>query len=338
MFLKNPELASLLTWEEHPELFDMCVCALSKKGWIKCSRRAARSQIRIASDSATLRKHESIQRSNENVNSTITWTEYKSMTFTSMVISKIVRLANIILRVFRRTIKEVEKNDHLRDEPPRNFHLHLSRFGKSNEPTSNPSSTRVSSVQPNVAPARKHLFASSLNSASPPFYPSSSFNQDVPVPQKRDSGIINKTSFSYPFEENFSSNSSGVPRGKNASRSNSQDRSYIYDSIRPVVGKSSNLHSSGSSSQRSSNNQVVRVSQQAHANQRPTSKASSTDSSENEELDSPTSLNKSKTALVGKGKTQSNGRIPSFLYNGAAGSMGLGHGDHNFPGAPALLQ
>ncbi|KAF6149416.1 hypothetical protein GIB67_016954 [Kingdonia uniflora] len=72
--------------------------------------------------------------------------------------------------------------------------------------------------------------------------------------------------------------------------------------------------------------------------QRPTSRASSTDSSENGELDSPTGLNKLKTALVGKGKTQSSGRIPSFLYNGAAGSMGLGHGDHNFPGAPALLQ
>ncbi|KAF6156609.1 hypothetical protein GIB67_014588 [Kingdonia uniflora] len=45
MLLKNPELASLLTWEEDPELLDMCVCALSKKGRVKCSRRAARSQI-----------------------------------------------------------------------------------------------------------------------------------------------------------------------------------------------------------------------------------------------------------------------------------------------------
>ncbi|KAF6136988.1 hypothetical protein GIB67_030752 [Kingdonia uniflora] len=175
-------------------------------------------------------------------------------------------------------------------------------FGKSNEPTSNPSSTRVSSVQPNGAPARKHVFASTLNSASPPFYPSSSSNQDVPVTQKMDSGIIIKTSSSYPFEDNFFSNSSGVPRGKNVSRSNSQDRNYIDDSICPVVGKSSNQQSSGFPPQRSSNNQVVRVSQQAHANQRLTSRASSTDSSENGELDSPTGLNKSKTALVGKGK------------------------------------
>ncbi|KAF6167159.1 hypothetical protein GIB67_029797 [Kingdonia uniflora] len=191
-------------------------------------------------------------------------------------------------------------------------------FGKSNEPTSNPSSTRVSSVQPNAAPARKHVFPSSLNSASPLFYPSSSSNQDVPVTQKRDFGVINKTLF-YPFEENFSSNFSGVSRGKNVSRSNSQDRNYIDDSIRPVVRKSSNLQSSGFSPQRSSNNQVVRVSQQAHVNQRPTSRASSTDSSENGELDSPTGLNKSKTALVGKGKTQSSGMIPSFLYNGCIG-------------------
>ncbi|KAF6139003.1 hypothetical protein GIB67_010729 [Kingdonia uniflora] len=55
------------------------------------------------------REHESIQRSSENVDSTITWTEYKSMTYTSMVINEIVRLANIVHGVFRRTIKEVEK-------------------------------------------------------------------------------------------------------------------------------------------------------------------------------------------------------------------------------------
>ncbi|KAF6149415.1 hypothetical protein GIB67_016953 [Kingdonia uniflora] len=123
-------------------------------------------------------------------------------------------------------------------------HSEVNRFGKSNEPTSKSSSTRVSSVQPSVAPARKHVFASSLNSASLPFYPSSSSNQDVPVTQKRDSRIINKTSSSYPFEEIFSSNSSGIPRGKNVSRSNSHDMNYIDDSIRPVVGKSSNLQSS----------------------------------------------------------------------------------------------
>ncbi|KAF6147767.1 hypothetical protein GIB67_006740, partial [Kingdonia uniflora] len=58
------------------------------------------------------REHESILRSRENLDSTITWTEYKSMTFTSMVISEIVRLANIVPGVFRKTIKEVEINGY----------------------------------------------------------------------------------------------------------------------------------------------------------------------------------------------------------------------------------
>ncbi|KAF6151953.1 hypothetical protein GIB67_010527 [Kingdonia uniflora] len=35
------------------------------------------------------------------------------MTFTSMVISEIVRLSNIVLGVFRRRIKEVEKNGYM---------------------------------------------------------------------------------------------------------------------------------------------------------------------------------------------------------------------------------
>lgn len=47
MMLANPELASLLFWEEDYELLEICVCALSKTGRKKCSRGAARSQILV---------------------------------------------------------------------------------------------------------------------------------------------------------------------------------------------------------------------------------------------------------------------------------------------------
>ncbi|KAF6172291.1 hypothetical protein GIB67_024913 [Kingdonia uniflora] len=58
------------------------------------------------------RENESILGSRENVDSAITWTKYKSMIFISMVISKIVRLANIIPGVFRKAIKEVDINGY----------------------------------------------------------------------------------------------------------------------------------------------------------------------------------------------------------------------------------
>uniref|UniRef100_A0A5B7A431 Alkaline/neutral invertase n=1 Tax=Davidia involucrata TaxID=16924 RepID=A0A5B7A431_DAVIN len=47
MFLENPEMASLLFWEEDYELLEICVCALSKSGRKKCSRGAAKSQILV---------------------------------------------------------------------------------------------------------------------------------------------------------------------------------------------------------------------------------------------------------------------------------------------------
>ncbi|KAG4983345.1 hypothetical protein JHK87_028094 [Glycine soja] len=47
MLLKNPEMASMLFWEEDYELLDICVCGLSKSGRKRCSRGAARSQILI---------------------------------------------------------------------------------------------------------------------------------------------------------------------------------------------------------------------------------------------------------------------------------------------------
>lgn len=74
----------------------------------------------------------------------------------------------------------------------------------------------------------------------------------------------------------------------------------------------------------------------------PPSTALSINSFEAGEVDSPSEANKSKTALIAKGKgvAQGNGR-GSVLYNGtvigATGGMNVSHGDQNFPGAPAFL-
>ncbi|ESQ29703.1 hypothetical protein EUTSA_v10023341mg [Eutrema salsugineum] len=47
LLLANPEMASLLFWEEDYELLDICVCGLSKSGRKKCSRIAAKTQILV---------------------------------------------------------------------------------------------------------------------------------------------------------------------------------------------------------------------------------------------------------------------------------------------------
>ncbi|MED6193118.1 hypothetical protein PIB30_016003 [Stylosanthes scabra] len=47
MFLRNPEIAAMLCWEEDLEILETCVCALSKSGRAKCSRDVAKSHILV---------------------------------------------------------------------------------------------------------------------------------------------------------------------------------------------------------------------------------------------------------------------------------------------------
>ncbi|KAH8479478.1 hypothetical protein H0E87_031326 [Populus deltoides] len=55
------------------------------------------------------KEHEAILRNRENKDqSRITWQEYKSMTFTQMVINETVRLGNIVPGIFRKVLKDVE--------------------------------------------------------------------------------------------------------------------------------------------------------------------------------------------------------------------------------------
>ncbi|KAG1346255.1 putative protein MLN51 [Cocos nucifera] len=283
---------------------------------------------------------------------------------------------------------------------------------KPQEPTPNVNagrpSSQTSSVQPEQVILRKQVFASSLSSASPPFYPSGSSNQEISMIQNGNAqtGSANKTlSSSVLMEDNFlPSQSSSLLRGKMVVDSVSHDRLYVDDSLRQVAGKtiaSSPLQSSGFSlssinSGQSSNSRVqgrglsingpphgqsaasliqaARIpahTQPPTTQQRPVQTANqpalriptqqlgqrpgsgnqassppqpqSANSSEVGETDSPPGSSKSRTALVGKGKTGNQGAgRGAFLYSGAqvigaTGAMGLAHGDQNFPGTPALL-
>ncbi|CAK9141837.1 unnamed protein product [Ilex paraguariensis] len=53
-------------------------------------------------------EHEAILRRRENLDSGITWKEYKSMTFTIQFINETVRLANIVPGIFRKTLREIK--------------------------------------------------------------------------------------------------------------------------------------------------------------------------------------------------------------------------------------
>ncbi|XP_056686450.1 cytochrome P450 87A3-like isoform X1 [Spinacia oleracea] len=52
-------------------------------------------------------EHEAILKKRENPDSHLTWSEYKSMTFTFQFINETVRLANIVPGIFRKALKDV---------------------------------------------------------------------------------------------------------------------------------------------------------------------------------------------------------------------------------------
>lgn len=116
-----------------------------------------------------------------------------------------------------------------------------------------------SNVHVEQAHPQKHIFNSSLNSASPPFYPSGSSSQDISAGSKRDpqsgSGNQNLSSFG---EDNFSP-SHGVPilRGKTVIDPLVQDRYVVDDAAQHVSGKNvRNLQLPASSSSAISATQI----------------------------------------------------------------------------------
>ncbi|XP_047341750.1 protein MLN51 homolog [Impatiens glandulifera] len=241
---------------------------------------------------------------------------------------------------------------------------------KSYERVSNASSGRLPNVESDSDPHRKQNFASSLNSASPPFYPSASSKKEIPLAQKRDMHA-------------GSSN-----RGKSVSNSVGIEKPYIHESVSgklstaspSVYGSSSNKNANdlkpqgrGVASQRQMNfpqrisqNQMYRPTQDrgvpqsrvqtslevsardlgrslsgGSQNSSPTEASLPVDSFEHAEQDLPLESVKSNASLVGKGRGGIQASGKGFIYGGAhvigtSGNM-AGHGDKNFAATPAFL-
>ncbi|PRQ50831.1 putative Btz domain-containing protein [Rosa chinensis] len=131
--------------------------------------------------------------------------------------------------------------------------------GKPVDKTSQTNSERTfappSNAESDSVPARKNVFASSLNSASPPFYPSGSSNKEINLNQKRDAhtGSAKRNARPSVSVENFSGRQTNAYlRGKNVAESVGVgiEKLYIDDSKNPGAGKTLTtvqMPSSGSS-------------------------------------------------------------------------------------------
>lgn len=122
----------------------------------------------------------------------------------------------------------------------------ISRSGKPVDKTSQTYSERTfgssSNAESDPVPARQNVFASSLNSASPPFYPSGSSNKEVNLNQKRDAhaGSAKRNVRPSVSEENFTGRQTNAfLRGKNVAESvgAGMEKLYIDSSKNPTAGK-----------------------------------------------------------------------------------------------------
>lgn len=114
--------------------------------------------------------------------------------------------------------------------------------------------TSTSNAESDPVPARKNVFASSLNYFSPPFYPSgsSSNNKDISLTQKRDvqAGSGRRNVRSSVVQDSFHvPQTNPLLRGKNIAESVGVNKLYIDDSVNPAGKTLTNLQmpSSGSS-------------------------------------------------------------------------------------------
>ncbi|XP_061338529.1 protein MLN51 homolog [Gastrolobium bilobum] len=122
--------------------------------------------------------------------------------------------------------------------------------GKPLEKTSHVSSRRTlipnSNSESDPLPANKQVFASNLNSASPPFYPSGSSNKEMNLTPKRDvqTGGTNRNIRTGVVDKGFlAQQNNTLHRGKNVVDSVGMDKLYIDESVTPSGGKPLNyLH------------------------------------------------------------------------------------------------
>jgi len=113
------------------------------------------------------------------------------------------------------------------------------------EPAPNASAARdsgqVSHAKAEAAPPKKNVINSSLNSASPPFYPSGASNQDFPVPaQRRDiqTGGSNKVlPSSMKMDDSSKLQSGPMVRGRTAMDYGGRDRFHADGPVRSSPGR-----------------------------------------------------------------------------------------------------
>ncbi|KAL8098983.1 hypothetical protein AgCh_031625 [Apium graveolens] len=116
------------------------------------------------------------------------------------------------------------------------------QHGKSGERGSNATYAKVSehtsTVESDPIPPQKHVF-SSLNSASPPFYPSVSTNREISSTHNRDDLAVqlHQNQQSSVMDKNFSISESNTMRGKNVPDYIGMDKLYIDDQDRTHSGK-----------------------------------------------------------------------------------------------------
>lgn len=127
---------------------------------------------------------------------------------------------------------------------------HFLRYGKQPEKVSHGGSgktfTPVSNSEPDPVPSKKQVFASNLNYASPPFYPSNSSNKDTGVTSKGDIQTAAASRNIRPgvVDEGFLvQQNNALLRGKNVVDHVSMEKLYIDGPGAPSVGKGfNNLH------------------------------------------------------------------------------------------------
>ncbi|RCV16794.1 hypothetical protein SETIT_3G166500v2 [Setaria italica] len=207
---------------------------------------------------------------------------------------------------------------------------------------------QTSNSQPEPVHPIKQTIASNLNSASPPFYPSRSSNQEFPVSQggnaQLSSTLLRGKAF-VPSVGHVEAAMKGMNRPALSSNgpfpafpvsSNQANRDYVQPA-HPVVQQNP---------VQSPSQAVPRMPAQMFgarfSNSNKISPVQPTISSDDTELSSPSGSKKFDSRLtVGQPGDQGEERT-SFTYGGthvlgATGAMGLTLGDQNFHGTPALL-
>ncbi|XP_076887892.1 protein MLN51 homolog [Bidens hawaiensis] len=213
-------------------------------------------------------------------------------------------------------------------QPPAQSRQHA----KPMEKTSHASSGRATASSATSASAhgfvRKNVVASSLNSASLPFYPSGSSNNESK------SGSVTRGPRPPAMSENYPVSQSNISQGRNVSVSLSMDKLYIDDPISKPMNSQTRAHGRGPVSFGQVGHQSVPFSQQFRARSAsgpqafsPPKTSGSARGLESVDMESSTESNdfRAVLGLRGKGSTPSSG-TGSFSY-----------GDQNFSGAPRFL-